>query len=167
MGTAAVRVNAGVIGTPRADRPLRTGLVRYVLGGSAKTLLSTPLIYSLIIPLALLDTWVTLYQRICFAAWGMAHVRRGPFFVIDRHELSYLNVLEKLNCTFCSYANGVFAYAREVGARTEQYWCPIKHARRPKGVHRRYERFSPFGDDGAYHTQLSRARKALAPDPRE
>jgi hypothetical protein len=34
-----------------------------------------------------------------------------------------------------AYANGVFAYVREVGSRTEQYWCPIKHARRVLGVH--------------------------------
>ena len=162
MGTAAAHLNAPVIGRRRAGHPLRTGLVSYVLSGSARTLLSTPLVYSLILPLALLDAWVTLYQSICFRAWGIARVRRRPFFVIDRHTLGYLNALEKVNCSFCSYANGVFAYAREVGARTEQYWCPIKHARRPKRVHRRYERFFAFGDDAAYHTQLSRTRQALA-----
>ena len=120
MGTAATHLNAPVIGKRRAGHPLRIGLVSYVRGGSASTLLSTPFVYSLIIPLALLDAWVTLYQSICFRAWGIARVRRRPFFVIDRHTLSYLNALEKLNCSFCSYANGVFAYAREVGARTEQ-----------------------------------------------
>jgi hypothetical protein len=39
---------------------------------------------------------------------------------------------------------------------------PIKHARRPKSVHRRYERFFAFGDAAAYHTRLRGTREALA-----
>jgi len=33
---------------------------------------------------------------------------------MDRHHLAYLNVIEKLNCEYCGYANGVFAYVREI-----------------------------------------------------
>jgi hypothetical protein len=58
--------------------------------------------------------------------------------VIDRHRLGYLNPVQKLNCVFCGYGNGVIAYAREITARTEQYWCPIKHALKVKGSHDRY-----------------------------
>jgi hypothetical protein len=72
--------------------------------------------------------------------------------------LSYLNALEKLNCVYCGYANGTLAYAREIAARTEQFWCPIKHARRVGGVHLRGERFFEFGDAEAYRQGLQRIR---------
>ena len=93
------------------------------------TALTTPVIFALAIPLALLDLFVTAYQRVCFPVYGIERVRRARYFTLDRHRLPYLSALEKVNCTYCSYANGVLAYAREVTARTESYWCPIKHAR--------------------------------------
>ncbi|HEU4891342.1 MAG TPA: hypothetical protein VFT47_07315, partial [Vicinamibacterales bacterium] len=118
-------------------------------------------IYSLILPLALLDLWVTLYQGVCFPAYRMARVRRGRFMTFDRHRLSYLNGIEKINCTFCSYANGVLAYTHEVAARTEQYWCPIKHRRRIAGAHRHYAGFFAFGDERGYHRGLNAQRRSL------
>jgi len=59
---------------------------------------------------------VLLYQALCFRAWGLAPVRRRAYFAIDRHKLSYPNALEGLNCLYCSYANGVIGYVREVAA---------------------------------------------------
>ena len=63
----------------------------------------------------------------CFPIYGIERVQRRRYFAIDRHTLAYLNAIEKANCLYCSHANGVIAYVREVAARTEQYWCPIKH----------------------------------------
>ena len=65
-------------------------------------------------------------------------MRRRDYFVFDRHHLAYLNAIEKLNCAYCSYANGLVAYVREIAGRTEQFWCPIKHARRAIGAHAHY-----------------------------
>lgn len=79
-------------------------------------------------PFVILDLGVSVYQAVCFTVWHMQRVRRADYVVIDRHRLPYLNLIEKLNCLYCSYANGVIAYTREVASRTEQYWCPIKHA---------------------------------------
>jgi hypothetical protein len=90
-------------------------------------------------------------------------VPRKPYFAIDRHKLAYLNAIEKANCTYCSYANGVVAYVREVGARTEQYWCPIKHARLVESVHPRSALFLDYGDASGYRRELSGIREALAP----
>ncbi len=53
----------------------------------------------------------------------------------------YLNFIEKLNCQYCAYGNGVLAYVVEVAGRTEQYWCPVKHALRMKSMHSRYKFF--------------------------
>jgi hypothetical protein len=133
----------------------------YVLRGDAWTALATPVIYSTIVPLACLDAWLSLYQVICFRLWGLGLVRRRDYFAIDRHKLPYLNALEKLNCLFCSYANGVLGYSREIAARTEQYWCPIRHARRVRHPHGRYAAFAPFGDAARYRRDLPSLRDAL------
>jgi hypothetical protein len=123
--------------------------------------LTTPIIYSLLLPFVLLDVWVTLYQWICFPIYRIDTVRRLQFFAVDRHKLPYLNAIEKVNCTFCSYANGAIAYIREVAARTEQYWCPIRHARVVKHPHRRYVRFAPYGNGWRYRQGLRKLRDEL------
>ncbi len=78
--------------------------------------------------------------------------------MIDRHHLSYLNSMEKLNCVYCGYVNGLIGYMREIAARTEQYWCPIKHAKKILDPHRRYARFADFGDPKEYHQHVNRMR---------
>ncbi|MCB1359392.1 MAG: hypothetical protein KDK53_23740, partial [Maritimibacter sp.] len=128
-------------------RAARENLLDYIRAIRLRDMATAPVIYSLIVPFVLVDLWVTLYQRICFPAYGIPRVRRRDYVVIDRHNLGYLNALEKLNCAYCGYANGVVAYVREVAARTEAYWCPIKHARRWPGGHPRYAEFMDYGDE--------------------
>ncbi|MFT4580172.1 MAG: hypothetical protein ACI9UO_003027 [Nitrospinales bacterium] len=82
-----------------------------------------------------LDLVMSIYQRICFPVYGIPKVRRGDYIVIDRQYLSYLNITEQLNCIYCGYFNGVMGYTREIAGQTEQYWCPIKHARKIKALH--------------------------------
>jgi len=138
----------------RRHRELRTKLSRYILNAHPLVVLTAPVIYSLIFPLLLLDLFVTVYQAVCFPVYGIAKVRRSDYLVFDRHHLGYLNALEKLNCAFCSYANGLIAYTREIAGRTEQYWCPIKHARRLVGAHPRYAQFLDYGDAAAFRETL-------------
>lgn len=144
-----------------ADRQHRAPLLAYVLRGDLPTLLTAPVIYSLIVPFALLDLWVSLYQAVCFRAWGVTRVRRRAFFALDRHKLQYLNGIEKANCLYCSYATGVIDFAREVAGRTEQYWCPIRHAKRAHVRHRRHGRFAPYGAGAAYRELLPSLRDRL------
>ncbi|MEP7243893.1 MAG: hypothetical protein ABI885_09415 [Gammaproteobacteria bacterium] len=142
-------------------RQLKTRLARYFLDARPLMFLVAPLIYALVVPFALLDLLVTLYQRICFPAFGVPVVQRGIYMVLDREHLAYLNVIEKMNCAYCSYANGVVAYVREVASVTEQFWCPIKHARRVIGAHDRYAKFAAFGDAESYRKDLDRLRQEL------
>ena len=72
--------------------------------------------------------------------------------------LAYLNLFEKFNCIYCGYGNGVLSYAREISARTEQYWCPVKHARRVKNPHDRYASFIGYGEAEDFHTRLEEQR---------
>lgn len=129
--------------------------------------ITAPLIYSLIIPFALIDFWVSFYQAVCFRVYDIPQVKRSRYFIHDRAGLPYLNALEKLNCAYCSYVNGVIAYVREVGARTEQYWCPIKHAKRVLGAHPRYAAFEDYGDGARYQQRLKDLRRALTTESDE
>ncbi len=128
----------------------RRGLYRFVREASPMIVLTAPVIYSLIVPFVLLDLMVTVYQAICFPVYGLEKAKRSDFVIVDRHRLAYLNLIEKVNCAYCGYGNGVIAYAREVGGRTERSWCGIKHARHAKGRHQYYYRFPDFGDARAW-----------------
>jgi hypothetical protein len=139
----------------------RQSIPAYIREGSLLSLLTAPIIYSLIVPLVLLDIWTTAYQWICFPIYGVARVPRREYFAIDRRKLRYLNGIEKVNCTFCSYANGLIAYVREVAARTEQYWCPIKHDRVIRAPHQRYHVFFDYGDARGYRRGLITLRHTL------
>ena len=145
-------------------RRLRQGVVAWIRHGSLLSLLSAPVIYSLLIPFVVLDVWVTAYQWVCFPIYGIARVPRRRYFVLDRHRLAYLNGIEKVHCTFCSYANGFIAYVREVAARTEQYWCPIKHASAIPAPHSRYHEFLDYGDAQGYRDDLAELRSRLRRD---
>ncbi len=158
---ASLRFRAGCSGDDHAERRHRAPLLPYVLRSDLLTIVTAPVIYSLIVPFVIMDVWVWLYQALCFRAWGVVPVRRLAFFAIDRHKLAYLNGLEKMNCMYCSYVNGLIAYAREVAARTEQYWCPIRHRRRVRGSHARYAGFAPYGDGAAYREALPSLRARL------
>ena len=35
-----------------------------------------------------------------------------------------MNGIENMHCTFCSYANGLIAYVREVVPVRKENWCP-------------------------------------------
>lgn len=144
-----------------AHARMKTGILRWLFTSRPQNLLSAPLIYSMIVPLLLLDVCVSLYQWICFPLYRVQRVRRGEYFVYDRHHLGYLNAIERFHCAYCSYANGLMAYATEIVARTEQYFCPIKHAHKVLGSHARYARFLDYGDAADYPARLEEFRRAL------
>jgi len=143
----------------RQQRRYRVGVFRFLRRSSALAILTSPVIYLGWIPFMLMDMFVTVYQAICFPVYGIPKVRRADYLVFDREDLPYLNAIEKFNCFYCSYGNGVAAYLREAAARTEQYWCPIKHARRMVATHDRYPRFFEYGDAQAYRKGLAEIRK--------
>jgi len=147
-------------------RLLKARLLNYIFGARPAMILTAPAIYALIIPFVLMDLFVAVYQMVCFPVYGIPRVRRRDYLAFDRGQLAYLNAIEKLNCAYCAYANGLLAYVREIASRTEEYWCPIKHARRVLGVHARYGRFVDYGDGDAYRHDLERLRtEARSEDP--
>lgn len=143
----------------RQQRRYKVGLFRFLRRSSALAILTSPVIYLGWIPSLLMDLFVTIYQAICFSVYRIPKVRRSDYLVFDRGGLPYLSAIEKFNCFYCSYGNGVAAYTREVAARTEQYWCPIKHARRIRDALGRYPKFFDHGDAEAFRQGLARLRR--------
>lgn len=145
----------------QAHKKLKYSLWRW-LGIRPINLVTMPIIYAMIAPLLIIDLVVTFYQYTCFPIYRIQLVKRRDYIVFDRHHLSYLNFFERWHCLYCSYGNGVVAYIREILARTEQYFCPIKHAHRVLGTHERYQYFLEYGDADAYHQHLQTYRDKLA-----
>jgi len=123
-------------------------------------ILSSPLIYACVLPFLLLDVSVAIFQLVCFPIYGIPRVRRKDYLVFDRGRLAYLNTIEKIGCIYCSYVNGLLALLTEIAARTEQYFCPIKHAHRLAQTHSRYGKFLPYGDARAYREQSDAVARA-------
>jgi putative component of membrane protein insertase Oxa1/YidC/SpoIIIJ protein YidD len=144
------------------QRRFRAGLLAYIFGAELRHVATAPVIYAVFIPLVLADLFVTAYQYVCFPFYRIPRVKRSEHFFFDRSHLAYLNALEKLNCAYCSYANGLASYMREIVARTEQYWCPIKHARRLLHAHPYHDGFADYGDAEGYRRELRALREALA-----
>ncbi len=144
------------------QRHQKVGIWTYLRAARLGHLLTAPVIYGVFIPFVLLDIIATLYQHICFRVYGIPRVVRRDYLVIDRQHLAYLNAIQKLNCIYCGYGGGLIEYVREIAARTEQYWCPIKHARRTPDPHRLVERFVDYGDADAYTARLKALRQEIA-----
>lgn len=163
------RIDAGRVNFERdvraAHRRMKQGLLSFLRRSSLLSVLTAPVIYGMVVPIALLDLSLSIYQTVCFRVYGISRVKRSAYIVIDRQYLEYLNGIEKLNCVYCGYANGVFAYVREIAARTEQYWCPIRHARRLQAPHAHYRNFVDYGDAEAYQAELPQLRRALKDEP--
>ena len=146
----------------RHHRALVFRLSRYLPDASLFNLLTAPFIWFMLIPALFLDLSVSIFQAVCFRVYGIPRVKRHRYIVIDHQSLAYLNLVEKLNCIYCGYFNGLIAYVREVAARTEQYWCPIKHARRLAAMHSRYAEFLEYGDAEGYRKHLEEVRRAFS-----
>lgn len=145
----------------QAHRRLKTGFFRWLVAYRPQNLITGPIIYGMFVPMAILDLLVSFYQATCFPIYGIAKVSRADYFVYDRRHLEYLNFIEKFHCTYCSYGNGLVAYATEILARTEEYFCPIKHARKRLGSHAHYSRFLEYGDAADYEARLEKFRVGL------
>jgi hypothetical protein len=145
----------------QAHLRLKSGFFHWLVTYRPQNLITGPIIYGMIVPLAILDFFVSLYQATCFPIYGVAKVSRADYMVFDRQQLEYLNFVEKFHCTYCAYANGLVAYATEIVARTEEYFCPIKHARKILGTHAHYSRFLEYGDAADYEVRLEQFRLGL------
>lgn len=150
-----------------AHQRVKLGVFRWFLTVGPQNYLTMPVIYGASIALVLFDLSVSLYQALCFPIYGIPKVKRGDYIVYDHQHLAYLNIIEKAHCLYCSYAVGMVAYTQEIIARTEQYFCPIKHAHKMRSMHSRYERFLDYGDGDEFLRKLEEFRAELAEERRQ
>ncbi|GIT99956.1 hypothetical protein TSL6_04630 [Sulfurovum sp. TSL6] len=122
-------------------------------------LLTAPLIYAMVIPAIIFDVLLFAYQQIAFRVFKFEFIKRSDYMHFDHHYLGYLNLVEKLNCLYCSYFNGLMLYASAIAGRTELYFCPIKHAKKVVSQHKFYEEFLSYGDEEEYQKKLKELRK--------
>jgi hypothetical protein len=140
-------------------RKLKVNLFRYALFPKLRHVLTAPFVYALLPLLLLLDLFASLYHAVCFPLLGIPKVKRGDYLIFDRGHLAYLNLLEMVNCAYCSYGTGLLSYLKEIVARTEQYWCPIKHAHRVLAAHSHYRHFTDYGDAESFRRDLDKIRQ--------
>lgn len=134
-------------------------LKNYIINAPLRHILVAPVIWSLILPAIFLDIMVSIYQLVCFPVYNIPKVKRSDHIVVDRHFLKYLNLIEKINCLYCGYFIGLISFVQEISARTEQYWCPIKHARNLTSVHSRYKNFIDYGNAEEYRENFQKVRR--------
>lgn len=150
-----------------AHRQFKTGLFRWLVSSRPQNILSAPVIYGIFPMWCMLDVCLWFYQGICFRLYGIPLVKRSHYIIIDRHRLAYLNIIEKINCVYCGYVGGLLSYGREIASRTEQYWCPIKHAHKIIDEHDKFIYFSEYGDASTYEEALKMARKDITKENKE
>ena len=122
---------------------------------TARHIISIPFIWGVLPATLIMHFAIFVYQAICFRLYDIERVRFRDYLCFDREKLSYLTLSDKINCAYCSYSNGFFAYASEIGHRTEYYWCGVKHRNQPTNPAFAYQaKFADYGDKQAYDDVL-------------
>lgn len=104
-------------------KSLATRIHIYIMNAPLMTIITMPIIWFCIFPAVFMDAAVTIYHAVCFPIYGIPKVKRSDYILMDRQAMHYLNLIEKLNCLYCGYFNGLIAYIQEIAARSEQYSC--------------------------------------------
>ena len=86
-----------------AHRKVKWSIFHWIVTDRSQNVLTRPIIYALVNPLALVDLCVTFYQMTCFPVYKIAKVSRADYLVYDRRHLEYLNGFERFHCT-CWFA---------------------------------------------------------------
>ena len=106
---------------------------------------------------------ISLFAKIPTIIAADARIRSGKDPIAPRTDL---NFSEKFHCTYCAYASGLVSYVSAIIGKTEEYFCPIKHARHILGSHARYNRFLDYGDAADYEGRLEEFRRNLDDTPK-
>jgi len=121
--------------------------------------LSVPFIWVMIVPLVIMHFFTAIYHYVCFPLWGIPLLKLRDYIKFDRVKLSYLNLFDKVNCTYCSYANGFLNYTVAIAGKTEKYWCGIKHAKYRGFVPSKHQKeFLEYGDEKAFNKYINKPK---------
>ena len=93
-----------------------------------------------------------------FTITALAHLVGSDERIKENIE-PIVDPVEKLNCLYCSYVNGLMQYASAIAGRTELYFCPIKHAKKVAHEHNYYHTFLSYGEGEDYQKKLNELRE--------
>ena len=65
-----------------AHRKLKNNFFRWLVTNRPQNLITGPIIYGMVLPLMMLDFFVSFYQFTCFPIYGITKVRRGDYILI-------------------------------------------------------------------------------------
>ena len=136
--------------TKKENKRFKKPLFDTIFSARIREILSIPFIYFMIFPAVFLDISLFMYQYTALKLYKIPVVKRSDYIIFDRWKLDYLNIIQKINCLYCSYVNWLFTYAVEIWWRTEKYWCPIKHAKKSLWWHDREKNFADYWDVDGY-----------------
>ena len=140
----------------KRNKEFRIPTWKYAIPKNIRHIISMPFIYMMIVPAGLLDLFLIMYNRTALPLYRISPVKRSDHFIYDRQFLDYLNIIQKINCFYCSYVNGLFSFASEIGAQTERYWCPLKAAKNPKFHHSLYKEFADYGNPEEWNEKFNK-----------
>jgi hypothetical protein len=138
------------------NKTFRIPAWKYAIPVNIRHILALPFIYMMIVPAITLDFFLTIYNWTALPLCHIPVVKRKELIVYDRQFLDYLNWIQKIHCIYCTYVNGVFAYAVEIGGRTERYWCPIKAAHKPKVHNNWYNDYADYGNPEEWNEKFNK-----------
>ena len=142
------------------------GLIALIKRSRLINLVTGPVIYSMVFPIAILDICISAYQYICFPVYKIKKFKRSDYIIFDRQELRYLDWVSKFHCTYCAYGVGVIDFSKAVIGATEAYFCPIKHDKKNEIINRKIPPYIEFNepDNFEFDRQLELRRQNLDPD---
>ena len=79
-----------------------TSSLKYLSSFPVLAILTIPFIWSMMIPILLIDIFVSVYQYVCFPIYKIPRVKRKDYIIMDRYNLFYLDRVEKINCWYCA-----------------------------------------------------------------
>ena len=132
--------------TKKQLKKSKKSILDTLFSAQIRELLSIPFIWIMIIPAIILDIFIFIYQNTAIRLYKIPFTKRSNYIIFDRKQLAYLNIIQKINCIYCSYFNWLMQYAVEVAWKTERYWCPIKNARKKYWEHEWEKYFAEYWD---------------------
>ncbi len=85
-------------------------------------------IYPIVLFFLFTDFLIWWYQTIYFGILDIPKLPRHKYIIMGRYKLPGLSRMQRLNCGYCEYANGVIQWLKAVANQTEIYSCAIKYA---------------------------------------
>jgi len=117
-------LNKTIVPSPGISYPDRNILI---------ALFAVAIMYGMIIPIIIMDLSTRVYQLVYFNAANIPLIPSSDYISFDRWDLTKLSLIQKINCQYCSYANGIAAWTKAVVNQTELYSCAIKNHHQKNG----------------------------------